>query len=193
MSESIWTAPLAAFRDRVAGMDPVPAGVSAAAVTATFGLGLVTKVLEIAAKRKDFAGDRDLVADLVHEARNKSQLLAHLADADITAFRQYLDVRRRKEPTDAAVRKMIEVPLSVARAAASGVELCEKSFGLIHAAVAPDLETAKVLLAAAVQSVLFTVRANLEELPPSDPYRQQVTAEAERLLQNISAHERDHP
>ena len=41
MSDSIWTATLATFRDRVAGLEPVPAGVSAAAVSATFGLGTV--------------------------------------------------------------------------------------------------------------------------------------------------------
>lgn len=193
MSDSIWTAPLVTFRDRVAAPDPVPAGVSAAAVTATLGLGLLTKILEIASKRRDFAGDRELVTDLVHEARNKSQILAHLADADIAAFHQYLDARRRKDSTAAALRKVIEVPLGVARAAASGVRLCEKSSGLIHTAVEPDLETAKALLTAAAQSSLFTLRANLQELPTTDPYREEVAAEASTLLQNISAHGRDHP
>jgi formiminotetrahydrofolate cyclodeaminase len=193
MSDSIWTATLASFRDRVAGLDPVPAGVSAAAVTATLGLGLLTKVLEIASKRKDFAGDRRVVADLVHEARNKSQILAHLADADIAAFHEYLAARRRKESTAGALRKVIEVPLGVARAAASGVTLCEKSSGLIHAAVAPDLATAKALLAAAAQSSLFTLRANLQELADDDPYRAEVAAETSKLLQNISAHGLDNP
>ena len=189
MAESIWMATLAEFRDRVAGLDPVPAGVSAAAVTATLGLGLVTKVLEIASKRKDYSGNRELAAELVHAARNLSQLLAHFADADIAAFREYLDARRRKEPMDAALRKTIEVPLGVARAAASGVALCEKSFGLVHKAVRPDLETAKVLLAAATRCAIFTLRANLEELPSADSYRAELAAEAGGLLQNISAHE----
>lgn len=182
MSDSIWPAALATFRDRVAGPASVPAGVSAAAVSATFGLGLITKVVEIASKRKDFSGDRELAAEVIHDARNKAQLLAHLADADIAAFDEYLETRRRKEPMDAVRRKVIEVPLGVARAAAAGVALCEKSAGLIHAAVAPDLATAKTLLAAAVQSVLFTLRANLEALPADDPYRREVAAEAERLL-----------
>jgi len=189
MAESIWSATLAAFRDRVAGLEPVPAGVSTAAVTATLGLGLVVKVLEIASQRKDFSGDRELAAELMHEARNQSQLLAHFADADIAAYREYLDARRRKEPIDAARRKVIKVPLSVARAAASGVALCQKSSGLIHSPLAPDLETAKLLLAAATRCALFTLRANLEELPSADPYRAEVASEADRLLQDISAHE----
>ena len=60
-ADSIWTNTLAAFRDRLGSLESVPAGVSAAAVSATLGLGLLTKVLEVARKRKDFAGDRDLV------------------------------------------------------------------------------------------------------------------------------------
>jgi formiminotetrahydrofolate cyclodeaminase len=178
MTDSIWTAALATFRDRVAGLEPVPAGVSVAAVSATLGLGLLIKALEIASKRKDFSGDRELVATLLHEARNKSQILAHLADEDIAAFHQYLDCLRRKESTSSAIRKAIEVPLAVARASAASVTLCEQATGLVHAFVAPDLATAAALLAAAVRSTLGTLEFNVQQLPESDPYRDEVMAEA---------------
>jgi formiminotetrahydrofolate cyclodeaminase len=177
MSDSIWTATLATFRDRVAGLDPVPAGVSAAAVSATLGLGLLTKVLEIASKRKDFAGDRDLVNSLLHDARGKSQILLQLADDDIAAFREYLDCLRNKQPTGGAIRKAIEVPLNVARASAAGLALCNQAKDLVHAFVAPDLGTAAALLSAAVRSTLLTVEFNLQQLPDDDPYGAQVMAE----------------
>lgn len=185
MPDSIWTAPLATFRDRVAGLEPVPAGVSAAAVTASLGLGLLMKVLEIASKRKDFAGDRKLVANLLHEARNKSQILAHLADEDIAAFRQYLDCLRQKESTDAAIRKAIAIPLGIARAASSGIKLCQQATGLVHKFVAPDLSTASALLSAAVRSTLTTVESNVEQLPEADPYRLQVAAEMRQIAENV--------
>jgi formiminotetrahydrofolate cyclodeaminase len=184
MSDSIWTATLATFRDRVSGLEPVPAGVSAAAVSATLGLGLLTKVLEIASKRKDFAGDPELVNSLLHDARNKSQILTHLADEDIVAFHQYLDCLRRKESTDAAIRKAIEIPLNVARAASSGIKLCEQATGLVHAFVAPDLGTAAALLSAAVRSTLRTVEFNVQQLPEADPYRLEVAAETRRIAEN---------
>jgi methenyltetrahydrofolate cyclohydrolase len=198
MSESIWAASLANFRDRVASLEPVPAGVSAAAVTATLGLGLLIKVLEIASKRRDFSGDRELVTSLLHEARNKSQILAHLADQDIAAFQQYLDCVRRKESIpkqsiDAALRKAIEIPLGVARASAAGVALCEKASGLVHAFVAPDLGTAAALLQAAIRSTLLTVESNIEQLPADDAWRKSVAAEAGELRQKLSAHRWDHP
>jgi formiminotetrahydrofolate cyclodeaminase len=178
MSDSIWTATLATFRDRVAGLEPAPAGVSAAAVSATFGLGLLTKVLEIASKRKGFTGDRELVRALLDDARNKSQMLSQLADEDIAAFHEYLDCIRRKQPTHVAIRKAIEVPLNVARAAVSGITLCDQATSLVHAFVAPDLGTAVTLLSAAVRSMLLTVNFNLQQLPEDDPYRVEVAAEA---------------
>ncbi len=181
MEGSIWTATLASFRDRVAGAEPVPAGVSAAAVSATLGLGLLTKVLEIASQRKDFAGDRELVGSLFNDARDQSQTLSRLADEDIAAFHQYLDCLRRKQPMGAAIRRAIEVPLNVARAAAAGLDLCDKATGLIHAFVAPDLGAAATLLRGAVRATLFSVNFNVQQLPSGDPYRNEVTAEALRL------------
>jgi formiminotetrahydrofolate cyclodeaminase len=185
MPDSLWTGTLAAFRDRLAGLEPVPAGVSAAAVTASFGLALFNKVLEIASNRKDFAGDRELAEHLLHEGRNQSQLLAHLADRDIAAYRQYLDARKRNEPVEAALRKTVETPLNVARTAIAGLRLCEQATGLIHAAVAPDLVTAQSLLAAGTRSALGTVTANLEQLASADPFRQEVAAETRELLQKL--------
>jgi methenyltetrahydrofolate cyclohydrolase len=179
--DSIWTGTLAAFRDRVAGLDPVPAGVSAAAVSGTLGLGLLTKVLEIATKRKDFAGDRDLVSALLNDARRLSETLSRLADEDIAAFHEYLDCMRRKQPTGAAMRQAIEVPLQVARAAASGLDLCDQSAGLVHAFVAPDLGTASTLLTATLESCLLTVTFNIQQLMEGDPYRSEVTSELSRL------------
>ncbi len=190
MSDSIWSAALATFRDRLAGLEPVPAGVSAAAVSATLGLGLLIKVLEIASKRKGFAGDRKLVESLVHDARNKSQILAHLADEDVAAFHQYLDCLRRKESTDAAMRRAIEIPLKIARATGSGLALCEQATGLVHAFVAPDLGAAGALLAGAICATLFSLEANLEQLPSGDPYREEVEAEARQLLQKCETFKR---
>jgi methenyltetrahydrofolate cyclohydrolase len=181
MPDSIWAATLSAFRDRLASLEPAPAGVSAAAVSAIFGLGLLTKVLLVASRRKDFAGDRQFVRNLLEDARDQSALLSQLADDDIEAFHQYLDCLRQKTAVDAAIRKAIEVPLNVARIAASGVDLCEAATGLIHAFVAPDLGTAAALLTATVQSTLLTVKSNLQQLPDGDPYRVEVTAELTRL------------
>lgn len=184
MPETIWSNALEQFRDRVGGLEPVPAGVTAAAVSATFGFGLLTKVLAIASKRKDFAGDRELVQALLAGAHAQSQIVSQLADEDILAFHEYLDCLRRKQPTGAVIRKAIEVPLNVARAAASGLGLCHQAKDLIHAFVAPDLGTAAALLSAAVRSTLLTVEFNLQQLPEDDPYRIDVMGEVIEALKS---------
>jgi formiminotetrahydrofolate cyclodeaminase len=181
MPDSIWTATLADFRDRVASLEPVPAGVSAAAVTATLGFGLLIKVVEIASRRKNFAGDPQLVRALLTEARTKSQILSHLADDDIAAFHDYLDCLRAKQPMDSATRKTIDVPLNVARAASSGLVLCEQAKPLMHAFIASDLAAAVTLLTASRDAALLSVKFNLQQLPPADPYRSQVSTEVARL------------
>lgn len=168
--DSIWSGTLGSFRDRLASVESVPAGVSTAAISAVFGLGLLTKALAIASKRKDFQGDRQMVAALLDEARTQSQILSKCADEDIAGFHQ-------------RSRAVIEVPLQIARAAATGVELCARAVEFVHAAVAPDLSTGATLLAAALRSTLFSLEANLEQLPSGDPYREEVSAEARQLLQ----------
>jgi formiminotetrahydrofolate cyclodeaminase len=183
MSDSIWSATLEQFRDRVASHEPVPAGVTAAAVSAALALALLSKVLQVTLRHKDFNGDPNLVGALLVDAQQTSVTLSRLADDDVAAFQQYLDCVRSKQATGSALRKTIEVPLDVARTACAGIALCEKSAGHVHQVVAPDLGIASALLAGAVRSALVTVNSNIRRLPADDPYRNEVTAEASRLAE----------
>jgi len=181
MSNSIWSGTLEQFRDRMASHDPVPAGVTAAAVSAVLALALLAKVLQVTLRHKDFTGDRDLVGALLDDARNLFGILEHLADDDVAAFQEYLECVRSKQSTDSALRKTIDVPLNVARSSSLGMALCETSAGHVHAVVAPDLGIAAALLAGAVRSALITLSSNIQQLPADDLYRSEVNAEALRL------------
>jgi formiminotetrahydrofolate cyclodeaminase len=167
MADSIWKATLEGFRGRVAGTAPTPAGVSAAAVSASLGLGLLIKVLGIARKRKDFSGNPERVAEMLRSAQVELTRLEQYADDDIAAFDDYMACRRLPGDADAlaaALRRAIEVPLSAASSATSGLELCAEATGMTPASIAPDLGSAAALLAGAVRAMLLTVDANLREL-----------------------------
>jgi formiminotetrahydrofolate cyclodeaminase len=181
MSESIWSGTLEQFRDRMASHEPAPAGITATAVSAVLALALLAKVLQVTLRHKDFTGDRALVSALLEDARNLFGILSQLADDDVAAFQEYLDCMRSHQPTGAALRKTIDVPLNVARSASLGVGLCETSAGHVHAVVAPDLRIAADLLEGAVRSALVTMKSNLRQLPAGDPYCNEVTAEALQL------------
>ena len=174
MPDSIWDSTLAQFRDRLAGMESVPAGVSTAAVSAAFALSLLEKVLAIASKRKKFSGDRKVAESLIVQAREQALYLSRLADRDVIAYR-------------ARSHEMIAVPIDVARAAIHGLALCNEAKPLLDALLAPDLETAAALLTAAVKSALLTVDFNLQQLPEDDPYRAEATAEFTPLWQRFRA------
>ena len=175
MPQSIWTSTLDAFRERLASVESVPAGVSTAAVSAACALGLLIKVVAIASRRRDFTGHPEVAAALMNDAKTHADILARCADEDIDAFRQRL-------------RAAIEVPLNVVRAAIAGLSLCDQAQTMVHAAVAPDLSAAKTLLAAAARATFFSLEANLQQLPAGDPFRQDVTVQARELQQKLSAH-----
>lgn len=181
MPDSIWTATLEQLRDRMASHEPVPAGVTAAAVSATLAVALLAKVLQVTLRHKEFKGDPKLIGALLEDARKTFMQLSGLADDDVAAFQEYLDCVRGKRPTGPALRKTIDVPLNVARSTSLGIALCEKSAGHVHAVVAPDLRIAVALLEGALRSVLVTLKSNLQQLPSGDPYRNEVAAEGLQL------------
>ena len=187
MAESIWESTLQEFRDQLASRDPVPAGVSVAAVSASLGLSLFIKVLEISRTRKDFQGDGVKIEAQLASARAESKKLEHYADADIVAFAEYMTSRRTPNEA-AALRRAIEIPLAAARAAASGLKLCVDAVGTTPASIAPDLDTAAVLLGSSIRGMLLSVESNALRL--SDPeFQAQVTREVEILKQLAKKHQ----
>jgi len=172
-ANGIWDATLESFRESVASAEPAPAGVSVSAVSATLGVSLLQKVLEIVAKRKSFAGDLAHLASLRQAARNESERLSQYANDDIAAYRAYMEARRLKTAaigtgeaeTVRALRDVVEVPLKAARSALSGLDLCADAAGLVHGAIAADLGTAAILLAGAVRAMLLSAEVNLRQLP----------------------------
>jgi len=187
MPDSIWKSTLEEFRDQLAGRDPVPAGVSVAAVSASLGLSLLMKVLEITRRRKDFDGDPAKIEKMLDSARAESRELERYADEDIAAFAEYM--ASRGTPNQAlALRKAIETPLAAARAAASGLKLCADAVVITPASIAPDLGTAAVLLAGSVRAMLLSVESNALRLTEPE-FQENIAREVESLKQLAKNHQ----
>jgi formiminotetrahydrofolate cyclodeaminase len=187
MPESVWKSTLEDFRDRLAGRESVPAGVSVAAVSASLGLSLLIKVIEIVRKRKDFAGDPAKIEALLAQARAESAKLDRAADEDIVAFAEYM--ASRGTPGEAvALQKAIQTPLGAARAAAAGLQLCSEAIAMTPASIAPDLGTAALILAGSVRSMLLSVESNSLRLTDRES-RAEVAREVEELKQLAKNHQ----
>ena len=188
MEASIWSASLAGFRERVAGTDPVPAGVAVSAVTASLALALLAKVLAIAGGRKAFAGDRQRIEALIDAARRESAGLTRLADEDIRVFNSYMDCIRspktpeREQAMTAAMREAIRVPMDAARSAVRGLDLCREASTMgVTGLTAADLGAAAALLSGAVDAMLLSVESNLRQIPVDDPFCEETNRELSSL------------
>jgi formiminotetrahydrofolate cyclodeaminase len=166
MPDSVWTGTIDAFRARVGGTGPVPAGVSISAVSASLALALVGKVLDITGRRKTFAGDRALLNALIEQARAESSTLTRLADEDVEAFDLYLEATRSGDPevTAKAASLTIKVPMEGARAAIRGLDLCLEAVELVSGLTAADLGIAAKLLDGAVRAMLLSVDFNVKQM-----------------------------
>jgi len=169
------------FVAQLAGLEPVPAGVSAAAVSASFGVALLLKVLAIIRKH----GGAEILEGFERGAALELERLGKAAEDDIAAYRAYLQARKVPEEREAALRQAIETPLGAARSAASVLELCAKTAASCPANIAPDLATSATLLSAAVRATLLSVDANTR-LVKDQPFRDSVLAER-RLLSSAAA------
>ncbi|HEY1756691.1 MAG TPA: cyclodeaminase/cyclohydrolase family protein [Bryobacteraceae bacterium] len=136
---SIWTEPLETLYVGLAAAKPSPAGVTAAAVSARLGMGLLIKTLEITARRDE------AVRGLIEAARGYSAILAEAADEDISGSPE---------------RKRIEIPMKAARAAAAGLDLCSEAAGLVRGALAADVGVAGMMLGSAVRAIVLCVDSN---------------------------------
>jgi len=172
MEASVWTETLSGFREKAGGLEPVPAGVSISAVTASLALALVAKVLQLAGNPR---------AALLEGARAESTHLAQLADEDIRAFKRYMECRRLPEAREQAIKQAIEVPMEAARAGVRGLEICLEAVGLVRGLTAADVGSAAALLSGAVQAMLISVGFNIRMMRPDPRFSEAATAECREL------------
>src|SRR6185437_14288754 len=77
-----------------------PAGVAIAAVSASFALGLVAKVLAVSARRNTLPQNTAGLEPVTAAAQAASQRMLQLAGADTAAFEAYLTANRLPRATE---------------------------------------------------------------------------------------------
>ena len=178
---------IGSLRGHIAGAkDPIVAGVAVSAVSAGLGMGLLALTLQVASRRKDFAGDRARLAKLLKRANQESARLVRYADKDIAAYQNYRDSLKRKRGIEAALRRIIETPLEAASSAVRGLDLCAEAVSLVPLSVASDLGAAEALLAGAVRAILLTVDVNLLQLSPKSELRRGGSRQVEKILGRVA-------
>lgn len=170
------------FLSALASKEPVPAGGSAAAAAVAMAAGLVEKSARLSTAH--WIGS----ANLGKRAAVLRKLASILIDADAQAYTDYvqalraargLHTREREAIIKPARERIVEVPLTVTRAAAEVADLAATIALHGNPNLRSDATVAAHLAAAAAQSAATTLAANVKSDPRLD--------EARRLARGASA------
>jgi formiminotetrahydrofolate cyclodeaminase len=164
---TVWTWPLARFRDALAGQEAVPSCGATAAVGASLALALITMALAKSQARNP----SEALARLLEQARSLQPVLDAHADRDMRAFGRFIDDLPRTTPEDAQrqadVRQMTEGAYRAATDALRALELARAALPLAAKGLRCDLLAGGLMLQANLRALLLNVTEDLPLL--SDP------------------------
>jgi formiminotetrahydrofolate cyclodeaminase len=154
------------FLDRLASGAPVPAGGSAAALTAAVSAGLVSMVCYVTARHSSGC---EGIAEVKREANELRAHLTALMGDDARAFEAVLQARRAPGDQRAivvreALRRATAIPLDVAQAAHRILGFCARIATGARLSTMSDLGVSAALAGAAFDGATLTARVNLRDL-----------------------------
>jgi formiminotetrahydrofolate cyclodeaminase len=156
---------LRTWLDAVAA-EPLPGGVSAAALAAAMGAALVAKVTRVTLRRQDAAEkNRAALQAVLDLADRQRDLLVDLAHEDELAYRAMLgglDQGEGNRTADPAWHRAIEVPIRVAEACHGLLERLPGLVALCWPAVETDLHVGQWLLEVGLRAGLPAAESNLQ-------------------------------
>lgn len=206
MPKSLSDSTLEQFRAATVSPRPAPAGVTVAAVSVSFALGLLAKALGVSGRRKGFTGDPARLESLAGAAQAGSKRLLQFAADDTVVFADYLaaarmpqssehEQRLRQESLERTIPGTIELPLAAARETAAGLTLCVEACPLTPLPLIADLASCAALLTSGLRVFLVCAHSNVRQLAPDPaPYLERLAIEQDRqeralaLAETVFAH-----
>lgn len=158
--------------DALASASPAPGGGAVAALCAAAAASLVAMTCRATLRRPVDTETSSLLEEIVAEADQLASTAHGLMRADGDAYGRVIAARRlpkatdpekaeRRQAVDAALLGASEVPLAVARAAATIIALADRATSRIIKDVLPDLAAAMMTAEAARAISLGNARTNL--------------------------------
>jgi methenyltetrahydrofolate cyclohydrolase len=147
-------------------------------------------------KKKSFAQSADALERTARELQALSRTLATAIDRDAASYKAVLDAYRLPRETEeeqrardraiqAALKTSVEVPLDIARYAASLFEKLGQLEPMSAPSMLSDVRVGRMMAAVAVRGALENVNTNLESVT-DQPYATRARAEAQTLASRVS-------
>jgi formiminotetrahydrofolate cyclodeaminase len=194
---SLWSLPAAQLRDQVASLKPTPGGGSVSIITATLGLALVHKGVNVSLKRSASDPTRhQRLSGLSAELTSLTTTLRAFADADCAAFESYIQARSlphtsdietaaRKAAMQAGLLRSTEIPLESAATMVQALTFAEEVIALTDRQVISDVFAGAILLQASLKAVLLNVDANLSGI--ADAKKREILKDRRIELEDAAA------
>ena len=166
---------VAEFVAKLASGDPTPGGGAVAALTGALGAALVSMVCNLTVGRERYADTETEVRAILAEASALVTTLQAGVQRDADAYDTLMaafklprgddqEKATRSDAIQTATAGATIVPLELAEASATVVDLAEQAIGKTNPTAASDLAVAALLGAAAVESAAANVEINLKTL-----------------------------
>lgn len=186
MTASLWDGSLRQFRERLAAGTPTPGGGALAAASGSLAAALLRMVCAIA-RRKASDADKAAIDAIETEAKQCEAALAQCADDDVHAFDAYIRARNTSTPAEAQrlLVECAEVPLRGAETVSDLESSIPRIETFCPEFARSDLETAKSLMRASLESLLANVKINLNALEDC-PEKADLATRYDRMAHNVN-------
>lgn len=163
------------YSDDLAAKLPAPGGGSAAALTASVGVSLISMVINFTIGKPRYARYEKYLRGALNKSEKLRNRFLQLVDLDAVAYKSK------------NIKKALIVPLEVARLCFEGIKLCPELIRKGNVNLISDVGVAAVFLEAAFASAVFNVDINLKYLKDkklSKALRKELNKK-ERLIKRI--------
>lgn len=147
---------LKCYLDDLAAKLPAPGGGSAAALTASCGVSLISMVINFTLGKPQYAKYEMELKETLDKTERLRQELLDLVDKDVLAYKSR------------NIRDALNIPFMTARLCFEGIKLCPGLINKSNKYLISDLAVAAVFLEAGFKSAYFNVEINLKSLKDAD-------------------------
>lgn len=172
MPEKLAKKTIKSFLDELASSAPAPGGGSVAALSGALGAALINMVSNLTIGKEKYAGVQDEITALLKKSESLRNKLADLLEEDVAVYTRLSQTMKmprdteeqkntRTKAMDKALKAATDVPLRVAEACASVMELCRPAAEKGNVNAVSDVGVGMLMAEAGLRSAALNVLINL--------------------------------
>jgi len=172
MPEKLTEKPVKSFLDELASSAPAPGGGSVAALAGALGAALISMVNNLTVGKEKYASVQDDISALLKKSESLRKKLSDLLEEDVTAYTKLSQTMKmprdteeqktaRAKAMDRDLKAAADVPLRVAEACVTVMELCRPVAEKGNVNAVSDVGVGILMAEAGLRSAALNVLINL--------------------------------